>query len=171
MGFLLYHRTGPKEAMQYTLVRKLCVVGANGTLTAWMRSKRNESLPFEWNLTGESLVRALAPDADPATHSVVMDMMPERLAGASLCHVTSIAGHSDSDESDIVIVLRELSMVQKPLNGLDARLAFLCDLTAATSELIESMGIAGGTKSGSYKWCPPRMNIGAAVFQKAPARA
>ncbi len=171
MGFLLYHRTGPKEAMQYTLVRKLSVVGTNGALTAWLRSKSNESLPYEWTLSGGNLVRALAPDADPATHSIVMDMMPERLAGASLCHVTSLAGQSDARESDIVIVLRELYMAQKPLNGLDARLAFLCDLTATTSDLIESMGIDGGTKGGSYKWCPPRMNIGAAVFQKSPARA
>lgn len=156
--------------MQYTLVRKLSVVGATGTLTSWLKSNAKESLPFEWNLTGENLVRALAPDADPATHTIVMDMMPERLAGASLCHVTSLAGSSDADESDIVIALRELYMAQKPLNGLDARLTFLCDLTAASSDLIESMGIAGGTKRGSYKWCPPRMNIGAAVFQKTPAR-
>jgi len=171
MGFLLYHRTGQKEAMRYTLVRKLCVVGQSGSLSAWMKAHASESLPFEWKLSGEKLVRALAPDVDPVEHTIVMDMMPERLAGASLCHVTSLAGSSESQESDIVIALRELYMAQTPVSGIDIRIAFICDLTAATPDLIESMGVAGGTKGGSYKWCAPKMNIGAAVFQKSPARA
>ena len=171
MGFLLYHRTGRKEAMRYTLVRKLTIVGQNGALSAWLKANGTRSLPFEWALSGEDLVRALAPDADPETHTIVMDMMPERLVGVSLCHVSSLAGKSEANESDIVIALRELYMAQTPVSGIDIRLAFLCDLSAETSELIESMGVAGGTKCGTYKWCAPKMNIGAAVFQKRPARA
>lgn len=169
MGFLLYNRSGQKEAMRYTLVRKLSIVGPNGALSLWLKAHSGESLPFEWKLYGEKLVRALAPDADPATHTIVMDMMPERLAGASLCHVTSLAGKSDSDSTDIVIAMRELYMAQTPVCGIDPRLAFICDLTASAPDLIESMGVAGGTKLGTYKWCAPKMNIGAAVFQKARA--
>jgi hypothetical protein len=164
MGFLLYHTEGTIEAMRCTLVRRLHVAGPSGVLSAWIAAKGAETVPFDWNLTGKSLVSALAPDVNSAEHTIVMDMMPEKLVGASLCHVTSIAGRSEADESDIVISMRELYMAQSPVSGMDPRLAFVCDLTAERPQLIESMGINGGTKRGAYRWCAPKMNIGAAVF-------
>jgi hypothetical protein len=171
MGFLLYHKEGTREAMRYTLIRRLPVAGPHGALSVWMRSNAAAGLPFKWELSGERLVGALAPDVDATTHTVVMDMMPERLAGASLCHVKSLAGVTEADESDIVIVMRELSILDLPACGPDVRQSFLCDTGAITSELIESMGVSGGTKRGTYRWRAPKMNIGAAVCGGVAARA
>jgi len=155
--------------MRYTLVRKLSIIGREGPLSVWMRRQTGESPSFNWELTGAALVKVFAPEADPVSHTVVMDMMPEKLAGASLCHVVSIAGQSQYDESDIVIVMRELSMLEGQPFTSDIRSDFLCDEMAKTSDIIESMGVSGGTRSGSYKWCAPKMNIGATVFRARPA--
>ena len=170
MGFLLYKKEGCCDSTRYTLVRKMPMVGQSGALTTWLRSNSKATSPFSWELTGEKLVRAFAPDVAPATHTLVMDMMPEKLAGASLCNVVSIAGNSEHDETDIVIVMREISLVDMPAYGTDIRQSFICDSRVAVSDLIESIGISGGTRGGTYRWCAPKMNIGAAVYRARPAR-
>jgi hypothetical protein len=170
MGFLLYRRTGRNEAMQYFFVRKLSVVGKSGSLSTWLASKSAEATPFVWKLAGNALVAALAPDVDPDEHTVVIDMMPERLTVASLCHIMSLAGQSEADETVLVIALRELCISKIPDNGSDPRMAFVCDLSVKKPDLIETMGIIGGTRKGPYKWCSPKMNIGAAVFHPTGAR-
>jgi len=163
MGFILYKVEKSSDKLEYTMSRKLSLAGTNGALSKWMRTKRDEQTPYAWNLSGEALISALVPDVDPCTHAVVMDMMPERLAGASLCLVASLAGSTDVDESDIIIMMRELSMVSEITSPSDARESFTVDLKRKASDLIESIGISGGTKKGTYRWCPPKMNIGAAV--------
>lgn len=171
MGFLLYRTTGGRHAMSYTLVRKLVIVGKNGPLSTWLASKSGEAAPFSWKLAGADLVAALAPDVDPAGHAIVMDMMPERLAGASLCHVTSLAGQSEYDETTMAIALRELYMATIATDGTDPRLSFVCNLDTERPDLIETMGITGGTRRGTYRWCAPKMNIGAAIFHAAGAKS
>jgi hypothetical protein len=171
MGFILYKKEGSRDAMRYTLVRHLSIVGKTGSFTAWLRSNAKKASPFQWELSGETLVNALAPDVDAATHAIVMDMMPEKLAGASLCNVVSLAGSSEFEETDLVISMREISLVEVPACGTDIRKSFVCDARNKTSGLIESMGVSGGIRGGSYRWCAPKMNIGAAVYQARPVKA
>jgi hypothetical protein len=168
MGFLLYNVEESGGQACLTLVRKLKIIGVNGPLTQWLRSQGTSEPTLKWELSGERLIGALAPDVDPKTHRIVMDMMPERLAGASLCHVLSLAGQSEADETDMVIVMRELNLVTQPAYGTDIRHTFLCSLNEESSDLIESMGVTGGTRRGTYRWCAPRMNIGAAVYRARP---
>jgi hypothetical protein len=169
MGFLLYNVEESGGQACLTLVRKLKIIGETGPLTQWLRRQSASDSSLKWELSGERLVGALAPDVDPKTHRIVMDMMPERLAGASLCHVLSLAGQSETDQTDMVIVMREINLITPPAYGTDIRRAFLCSRNEESSDLIESMGVTGGTRRGTYRWCAPRMNIGATIYRAQPA--
>jgi hypothetical protein len=170
MGFILYKVEKTDNAVEYSMCRRLAVAGTSGALSKWLLGKTGEEDPFKWDLSGPALVAALAPDVDPASHAVVMDMMPERLSGASLCLVSSLAGFSEYDETDLIIVLRELSMHCATASSADPRLRFTVSGQGDAPDLIESIGLSGGTRKGTFRWCAPKMNIGAAVCQAKPQK-
>ena len=160
MGFILYKKEVGSKSATFTRVRKLSLIGGEGAMTEWLRAQTDAELPMKWQLGGADLLKAMAPDLDPATHVVVLDMMPGRMAGVSLCEVAMFAGYSDSDETDMVVSMREISGMEAIL---PAGESFTAPLKQDEPGLIESLGITGGTKGGSYRWCAPKMNIGAAV--------
>lgn len=165
MGFLLYKVDTTATGQQaWTHVRPLNLARPGGVLARWLQANDTVDLPWHWELSGEALIAALAPDVDAGSHAIAMDLNPGAFTGASLCHVSRIVGNSQADETDIVLVMRELSCCGPSCDAATLKAHFEIHGPSSGPELVESIGLSGGTRRGTYRWCAPMMNIGAAII-------
>ncbi len=164
MGFLLYRLDKTECATTCTRVGALSLARPQGALARFLQAHAAEPLPWAWDLSGPMLISTLAPAADPSGHILVMDMDPGQFLGASLCQVVRIVGSSDADETDLVLVMHEVLREPQVKAAAELKASFPMPAAPLGPEMLESVGLAGGTRRGSYRWCSPKMNIGATII-------
>jgi len=164
MAFWLYAKNGST----YERVQSIKLTGKGGALARFLQARAAEETPFTWELSPPALVELIAPSLDPATHEIVIDMLPEGLTEVSLYQITSLRGNSEYDESDLVMACKLLQQGPTPTSASEFKKRFVRNTPPSERQMVEAFHLTGGVATGSYYWSKPRMDIGAAI---CPAKA
>ncbi|QYY35365.1 hypothetical protein [Ruficoccus sp. ZRK36] len=159
MSFWLYKCDGSN----YTQLAPVKLTGPEGILARYLQSKSEENTPFTWSLLNKDIVALIDPELDASTHLVVLDMLPEHLVEVSLHRVYAIQGSSEEDTSDVVLACKILFQGLANKTSSTFKEAFECDPPADNRQMLEALGLSGGTAGGRYHWTKPKMDIGATV--------
>ncbi len=159
MAFWLYARNGST----YEQVRSIKLTGKDGALARFLQEHATEETPFTWEFNPASLIELIDPSLDPATHDVVIDMLPEGLTEVSLYRITSLRGSSEYDESDLVMACKLLQQGATPTSANEFKQRFVRNTPSSSRQMVEAFHLTGGVAIGSYYWSKPKMNIGAAI--------
>ncbi len=159
MAFWLYS----KSADTYTRQTTVQLTGKDGLLATFLKQYAETDTPFAWELNTADLIGLLDPTLNASEHEIVIDMLPEGLTEASLHFVTSIRGVSQYDESDLVLACKILYQGPTGIPAASFKQQFVVDAPAGDREMVEAFRLTGGVATGTYRWAPPKMNIGAAI--------
>ena len=159
MSFWLYHCEGTR----YTQLGPVKLTGPGGVLARYLTRHKDVDTPFTWSLMNKELIPLIDAALDPEKHLIVLDMLPESLTEVSLHRVFAIQGSSEEDESDVVLACKILFQGAVNTAPSSFKETFACEPPADNRQMLEALGLTGGTVAGRYRWTRPKMDIGATV--------
>lgn len=164
MSFWLYRKSTSKDVCSFERVAEVRLTSPTGMLATFIKEHDEANSPVTWDLPDIELISRLVPGESPTSYALILDLLPEDVMHAQLHLLVAIRGSSDTDHTDLVLVCRPLFEGRTPELSTDFKQSFSIPLPLDQREMIEALGLSGGTTGGRYFWAQPGMNIGAAVM-------
>lgn len=160
MSFWLYERQGDSLARW----NRMDLAGPNGLLAKHIRKIAPDTMPFGWRCTAVDLVVGTDKEMNASNCEIVFDLSANENGSVCLYLIQSISGTSHAFHSDVILSCNLLFQGKLPMDAdsFRSRIPIPEELTKVTT--MEALGLSGGAMGGTFKWCKPKMEIGAAVI-------
>ncbi len=162
MSFMLYEKTN----RQYRKLEPIKIAGAEGVLAKYLQEFGKKDIPFTWKLTADEIIGRLKPGEDASQYEVVFDLSSDAQGIVTLYQVAAIQGSSDYEETDLVLNCHQLYEI-KTSTLAEEKKSFFLEKEISGNSILEPLHLSGGTRTGTYRWGKPKMDIGAAIYSNA----
>ncbi|KAF0094525.1 MAG: hypothetical protein E1N59_1830 [Puniceicoccaceae bacterium 5H] len=168
MAFWIYQRQDTTETVSFRRQRMIRLSGEEGIIAGFLRFHAQADSPWSWELPAGPLRQLATPGTGWKETEVVIELKDRTTGVYHLHRIVGLHGHSDTRDTDLVLTLCSLYQAKDR----DALEAFEVPLPMDERRMLEALGLTGGLSGGTFHWCAPKMNIGAAIMppaHRAPA--